>query len=132
VIHHASRFAFAAAELAIAVGVIGATLGRLLVASASGSLLRRPRRNLARLTAIALPSVATAAEREQPEAESASLEPQQLVVHRSGRDDENLPAMPNTSTLLEPASIGTRVRRSKSGPSLFSASLAGDLTAAWS
>ena len=82
VIHHARGVALAATELAIAIGVVRAALGRLLVASPRGSLLRGPSRDLARVAAVALPSVTGAAQGEQTEAQSASLEPQQLVVHR--------------------------------------------------
>jgi hypothetical protein len=87
-IPHELRLALAAAELAIAIRVIGSALGRPLVPSSRGSLLRHPRQNATAPATIALAAIATSAQREQLEAEPASLEPEQLVDHRSQRRRE--------------------------------------------
>jgi hypothetical protein len=97
VIHHARdrRCALAQAVVAIAVGVIGAPLRRLLVASSRRFLLRLPRRITARVVAVGLAPEARLADREQPDAEPASLEDKQRVVHRPrAATTTNLPRTP--------------------------------------
>jgi hypothetical protein len=118
VIHHAA-VALAPAELAIAIGVVGPSLGRLLVARTRRSLLRRPGRHLTRVSAVALAAVASAAQREQPKAAPTSLEPKQLVVHRSRATTRTCPRR-RTRALCSsrrPSARGSRA--AYPGPSLL-------------
>lgn len=108
-IHHARRCAFAQAELAIALCVIGPTLGRLLVPSPRDALLGRASRHSARVVAVAVAPEARSAHREQPRATAASLEAKcELGVHRpTVATPTNLPTSPAASIVSsKPVSIG--------------------------
>jgi len=108
-IHHARRCAFAQAQLAIALGVIGPTLGRLLMPGPRGSLLRRASRGPARVVAVAVASKTRPAHREQILATTASLEAKrELGVHRPAvATPTNLPTSSASSIVSsKPVSVG--------------------------
>ena len=108
-IHHARSRRCTFAQLAIAIAVVFAASRGGLVRRARRAGLRYARWLAAVITAVGLPVVAAAADREQGLATDASLEAkQQLAVHRSpAATTTNLPPRPTTSIVCsQPASIG--------------------------
>jgi hypothetical protein len=109
-IHHAARQSctLAQAEVAIAVGVIGAAFGGSLVLGSGLLLLRITSPVPALVGAVRLAAEARSADKEDARASPASLEPKLRVVHRrNAATTTNLPRTPSPSIVCsKPASIG--------------------------